>query len=435
MLRTITGYILLSSVSAFLPCMQEFNAVDDCHKERTECSNCKILAFSNPFAAGFCGAVEDSLCNALGCCESCDTQFAAYEKCLEQITFGGCAFDCETAPTPVPTPAPTTLSPSTSQAPSTEEEKESLLADELEETGCLDKFGVFAACAVANPLECGACFVSSIPDDVFEDGFCPSANNLICGFGTCCEPCLEEFIEFDDCFEDIVESVTFGTCEIDCDNFEPITVEDIPALDPLCVEKITTYTDCIAENPIECAACAVLSFPLNPQDDGFCEISEDTLCGFSQCCSSCETQFQEADECLESWISLATFGQCEIDCDTYETNDSAIVGCGESFQEYTDCVANYPLQCATCFITNLPDPAEDGFCQSAGDSVCGFGNCCAPCSDEFLNFDECFEMFTFAITLGECQLDCDSENASRNLIEHNENNDRALRGVVERNEG
>lgn len=417
----VTSAILLSSASAFLPCRQAFRAVDRCHNQNPECRDCKILAFSNPFAVGFCDAVNDSICNALNCCEPCTDEFIEYETCIEGLTFGGCQFDCDIAPTPPPSPAPTTAAPSVSLAPSTEEEKQSDFADELEGQGCLDKFGDFAACVAANPLLCGSCFISSIPDDM-DEGFCTSAENTICGFGTCCEPCLDEFIEFDDCFEDVVEKVTFGLCDIDCDGFEP---PENPPLDPACVEKVNLYTDCVADNPIECATCAVLNFPVNPGEAGFCEIATESLCGFSQCCSSCETEFQEADECVESYVSLATFGECEIDCDAHDNGggDLSNVGaCATALREYTSCVANYPLDCAFCFITNLPRPGDDEFCEAAGDSVCGFGNCCAPCSEEFDNFDECFEMFASVVTAGSCQIDCDAEEGGI---------DRALRGIRE----
>lgn len=255
-------------------------------------------------------------------------------------------------------------------------------------------------------MQCGTCFISSIPDNV-DEGFCESAENAICGFGTCCEPCLEEFIEFDDCFEDVVEQVTFGLCTIDCDDFEPPAN---PPLDPLCVEKVTNYTDCVGANPVECAACAVLNFPLNPGEDGFCEVATDSICGFSQCCSSCEVEFQEADECVESWVSLATGGDCEIDCDDYTNGSGEFNGvgaCGNALTQYTTCVTNNPLQCALCIIDSIPDPDSDDFCTSAGSSVCGFGDCCAPCRDEFDNFDECFETFASIVTAGECQIDCD----------------------------
>ena len=110
-------------------------------------------------------------CNVVhGCCEGCEEQFEAYDTCLVTVTFFDCDIDCDAAPTPSPTLQPTTSAPTT--------------------------------------------------DDITDGGFCDMATEAICGFGTCCEPCAAEFVEFDECFETIVADVTFGVFEIDCDDFE-----------------------------------------------------------------------------------------------------------------------------------------------------------------------------------------------------------------------
>merc|ERR1711915_313353 len=143
----------------------------------------------------------------------------------------------------------------------------------------------------------------------------------------------------------------------------------------------------------------------NPGEDSFCDVATESLCGFSQCCSSCEKVFEEAEECVESWVSLATFGKCEIDCAIFDGGNggTSTAGCGDSLRAYTDCVAKNPFQCGLCAINNLPDSDADEFCEAAGESVCGFGACCAPCKDEFDDFDECLEMFAFSVTFGQCQ--------------------------------
>jgi len=316
MMLRITSFILLfSPTSAILACMRDFRTLNNCHKETEGCEDCKMLALSNPFSNGFCGAANDSLCNARGCCEGCKEQFDAYDTCLDTVTFFDCDLDCDAAPTPSPTAQP----PLEEQNP--ENELESELAEELEDQGCLAKFGEFAQCAAQNPLVCGGCFLESIPDDITDGGFCNMATEAICGFGTCCEPCTSEFVEFDECFERIVADVTFGLCEIDCDDFEA------------------------------------------PEDNG---------------------------------------------------NEDNLAGCGDSLQEYATCVQENPLQCGLCVIQNFPNP-DDGFCQSAGDSLCGLGACCTPCTEKFEGFESCLQTLSSTVTLGECEINCDTDTGGRAL--------------------
>jgi len=415
MLRFISFAILLSPVSAILPCSSEFRALNACHSESAGCENCNILALPrNPFSAGFCATANDALCNAYGCCSNCSETFSDYESCLDTITFGNCDFDCEIAPTPAPTPTPTTSSPSTI------EDKESILAEELVDQGCLEKFGQFAACATNNP-SCIGCFIQSIPDDVANDGFCTSAENTVCGFGTCCEPCLEEFGEFDTCFETIVQEVTFGSCEIDCGNFEPPA--DQPVLDMDCGEKLTSYRRCATDHPTECLPCGLLNLPEIGEDGDLCGAATESICGFAQCCSSCEEKFQEFDECFETWVSVATFGQCEIDCNTFEGGEDTIdlLECSSSIRGYISCVQDNPIECAlSCAIQNLPNP-DDEFCLAATETLCGFGSCCAPCESQFEGFEICLGFIVSTDT--DCDIDCGEERES--------NDNRALRGLKE----
>lgn len=418
-LRVISLIILILPVSAFLTCRSDFQALNACHKENEGCEDCKLLGLgSNPFSAGFCVAANDVLCSAYGCCKDCEEIFNKYEECLKGSTFLTCEWgDCANAPTPSPTPLPTT------QAPSTEEYKdEELLAEEMESQGCFAKFGAFAQCTTENALVCGGCFIESIPDDISAGGFCSKATEAICGFGTCCEPCTDQFTEFDECFERIVADVTFGACEINCDEFE--APADQQSLDPSCVNKLNTYTDCVADNPLECVACGVINFPTIPgQDDDLCSVATDSVCGFSKCCSSCEIEFDEFDECFESWVSIATFGQCEINCDSFEgdnyENGFDVNSCRDSLQEYTTCVQENAFQCAGCIFQNFPDIGDD-FCKSAGDSICGIGACCSPCSAKFEPFETCLGAFSSVVGLDNCDISCNADDSGGS---------RALRGV------
>eukprot|EP00546_Thalassionema_frauenfeldii_P022120 CAMPEP_0178906274 /NCGR_PEP_ID=MMETSP0786-20121207/6732_1 /TAXON_ID=186022 /ORGANISM="Thalassionema frauenfeldii, Strain CCMP 1798" /LENGTH=259 /DNA_ID=CAMNT_0020577959 /DNA_START=93 /DNA_END=872 /DNA_ORIENTATION=- len=251
---------------------------------------------------GFCNFANDAVCNAHGCCPACENSFEEYEACLGNIWFGDCQFDCEEAPTPSPTlPVP-------SSTPSTEDER-TILSNELEGAGCLDLFGDFVGCVFRNPLQCISCFASHLPNfsDAFKDGFCRTAEDSICSFGACCDPCENEFLAFDQCFEQIVEEVT--SCTFDCDEYFE-EGEIVNPLDPSCVAKLRTYTTCLSQNPWDCGTCALLNFPTF----NVCEIATDSICDFSECCSECEEEFQEFDECFEAWVSLATLGQCDIEC-------------------------------------------------------------------------------------------------------------------------
>lgn len=399
MLKLATSLLLISSASA---CISEFQTLNACLDDVTECADCRVVGpMAGIFSDGFCDTANDSLCNAFNCCPACEQEFESYETCfadlVAKIPFGSCEIDCERAPTPAPTPTP---------APSTLAEAETLLDEELESQGCMQHFIDFTQCAAQNPLQCGGCLLTNIPGDPLEIGFCTAANDAICGFGTCCEPCAAEFTKFDACFEVIVQDITFGNCEIDCDDFEAKE-----PLDAQCFNKVQNYTTCLAENPLECGTCAVLNLPSDPNENGFCEVATDSICGFSKCCSSCDDQFQEFDECFEDWVSTVTLGQCEMDCDTYEggaTGGGATDGCVDKLQTYTDCVISNPFECAMCVINNLPNPGDGDFCQAAADSVCGIGDCCSSCSAEFDDFDECFESFASTVTMGDCQIDCDN---------------------------
>mmetsp|Transcript_14022 Transcript_14022/g.16098 ORF Transcript_14022/g.16098 Transcript_14022/m.16098 type:complete len:423 (-) Transcript_14022:308-1576(-) len=404
MLRITTLIILFSPVSAIIACFPKLQALDACHSQKEGCEDCRIIGGpSNPFFAGFCTVANDVLCNAMGCCEECEDEFNEYETCLNEATFFNCDLgDCENTPTPAPSPSPTTAAPS----PIAQFE-ENLLGEEMESQGCLEKFGNFAQCAAQNPLLCGRCFVEGIPDDISGGGLCGIANEAICGFGNCCQPCTDEFVEFDNCFETIVEDVTFGSCEINCDDYEP-PADQVQPLDPTCIDKLSNYTDCVAANPQECITCGVINFPTLPgQDDDFCGVATDSVCGFSRCCSSCDAQFQEFDECFESWVSVATFGQCEIDCDTYEDdgNENTLGECGTALESYTTCVQENPLQCAICVIQNFPNP-DKGFCENAEDSLCGLGECCTPCTTEFSGFEDCLQTVSSTVSLGQCAINC-----------------------------
>jgi hypothetical protein len=397
--------LLLPLASGFFnrspPCVPEYQALEKCFGRVDGCQDCDIIGpLLNPFDVGFCDSANDSLCNAYGCCQPCENEFETYESCLadliSKLTFNTCDVECDRAPTPAPTQKVI--------------EAGNEFIQELEDQGCLNNFVDFATCAVQNPVQCGSCLISNIPSDPFEDGFCQAAESAICGFGTCCEPCKDEFALFDSCFEVIVQDVTFGSCEINCDNFQPA-----PSLDLACAERISNYTKCVTENPLECAPCAILNLPSDPRVDGFCEVATNTVCGFAQCCTSCNETFQQFDECFEDWVSAATIGQCKMDCDTYEGPTTANGNCVESLQEYTDCVLENPFDCALCVIQNLPNPGEDDFCQAAADSVCGFGDCCKPCATQFDDFAVCFESFASAVTLGDCKIDCNAGANPRDI--------------------
>jgi len=323
MLRATSFILLVVPTSAIFACLRDFRTLNNCHKSAEGCEDCKILALSNPFSDGFCNAANDSLCNARGCCESCEEQFEAYETCLDKVTLFNCDLDCDVAPTPSPIPQPPPEDiPGNEGIPGSEGELENELAEELENQGCLAKFGAFAQCAAQNPLVCGGCLLENLPDDITNGGFCNMATEAICGFGTCCEPCTPDFEEFDECFERIVADVTFGACEIDCDDFE--APEDDQDSLAGCGDSLQEYATCVQENPRQCALCIIQNFP-NP-DDGFCQSAGDSLCGLGACCTPCAEKFEGFESCLQTLSSTVTLGECEIDCDTDTSGSRALRG-------------------------------------------------------------------------------------------------------------
>mmetsp|Transcript_16882 Transcript_16882/g.24983 ORF Transcript_16882/g.24983 Transcript_16882/m.24983 type:complete len:574 (-) Transcript_16882:97-1818(-) len=290
------AFLLAAASGQFFPCKDEFDELDACHDSNAVCSECSILSFSNPFTAGFCGSVNESLCGALGCCEPCANSFTSYKTCLETSNLVICEIDCDPA--------------EESTNPNPEEET---VTGDLEDSGCFDKFTTFATCAINNPLQCGSCFISNvpIPDDFGAVGFCETAEDSICGFGNCCEPCSEEFNDFDECFEKVVEDVTFGLCELDCDTNDGgggggNLVDD-------CTDSFGAYSSCLSDNPFQCALCLLQNLPNG--DDTVCENTQNTVCGVGNCCGPCVDEFDQFETCLETVSSLVTIGNCVIDCD------------------------------------------------------------------------------------------------------------------------
>lgn len=396
-LKRIVAFPLLSVVlpafGSASTCVSEFQSLNDCLDDHGECSTCTIVGpMANPFTVGFCDKVNDSICNAFGCCQACEGQFSTYETCfsdlVSRVTFKSCEIDCARAPTPSPTSVTAV---------------EQILDEELKSQGCVEKLSSFVNCTVKNPVQCGGCFTSSILESPRDVGFCTAATDAICQFASCCEPCSAEFVDGAACFKVVVEEVTNGNCTIDCDEYK---AREPPNMG--CIDRLQNYTRCVKDNPVECATCAVLNLPPNPGEDGLCEIATNSICGFAKCCSSCDDAFQEFDECFEDWVTTATMGKCKMDCDTFEGSSSVSnpSECVKSLKDYSDCVLANPMECASCVIENLPKPGGDDFCESAADSVCGFGDCCSKCTAEFDLLDDCVTSFAAAITLGKCKIDC-----------------------------
>jgi len=303
MLRITTLIVLFSPISALFICRRQIRALDACHNEKDGCADCKIIGPPSNLLNGFCDAANDSLCSASGCCEGCEEEFNEYETCLNEVNF----FNCDLGNCP---------EEQTEGEQTDEEQLEEEFEEEMESQGCLQKFGEFAECAAQNPLLCGSCFIESIPDDTSGVGLCSLSTEAICGFGTCCEPCAAEFTEFDQCFETIVADVTFGACEIDCDDYEAPADEGNDNILGGCGDALESFTDCVEENPLTCALCVIQNFP-NP-DDGFCQGAEDSICGLGECCTPCATEFDDLETCVKALSSLVSLGQCEVDCSDNE---------------------------------------------------------------------------------------------------------------------
>jgi len=308
----IACFALLLSVAScqLLFCDEEFDLLDTCHNDNA-CTECRILRPGNLFT-GFCNAINTTVCNAFECCEGCETQFSNYETCIDGVSLIACDIECDQSSSSTPeesTPIPDGGEigeeiPSESPGATNE-----TLVGELEEEGCFDKFADFAACAVNNPLQCGACFIENIPipEDISLPNFCETAADSICGFGNCCEPCAAEFGVFDECFEDVVDDVTFGLCEFECEEGDGSggLIDD-------CTSSFNEYSACLARNVLQCVSCFIENIP---GQDGFCQEIQNTVCGFGQCCENCDNEFDVFEDCLESVSSIVTINNCVIDCD------------------------------------------------------------------------------------------------------------------------
>jgi len=353
MVRVIFPIIILitsSVVSSFpLICINELKALDKCHNEKEDCKDCKTLIGnfgSNPFSSGFCDAANDALCSVYGCCKDCKETYTNYEQCLKTATLFNCnnlGDDCATR-----------KNNNNVLLSWEEQEEEELLSEELELQGCLSKFGNFVKCVTTKDSHsCNGCFVeNNIPNDISEGRFCSTVTEAICGFATCCEPCTDEFIEFDECFERVVVDVTFGDCEIDCNfqipmvdqqkqqqlpfdtAFEEDDVKDdlaagIPAFeeddgglddDSDCQNSLQDYATCIEDNALQCDDYICGSII---QNNAFCQAASDSLCGLGACCTPCETEFQEFEICLETVASTTSLDECVMDC---SDNDNMVFG-------------------------------------------------------------------------------------------------------------
>ena len=379
-------------------CVSEFQTLNKCLDENDECSSCIIIGpIDVNQSQGFCDAVKDSICQAFGCCPACESTFDTYTACMAdlvwRVTLQNCDVECEGTPTSSPTAV---------------DAVQDMFDEELDSQGCMEKFEAFANCTAKNSRQCDRCFASVVQDNPRESGFCTALTDAICSFGTCCEPCQSEFVDFDACFEVIAEEVTFGHCIIDCDagrRKEP--------LDKSCVDRLRNFSQCLMSNPVECGTCASLTLPHDPHEIGFCNAATDALCGFSTCCARCDVAFQDFDECFEDWVATATNGKCLMNCDTIERSDSRFTpsGCMDSLQAYSTCILDNRMTCDThCTIRNLPHPIEIGFCQAAADSICGLRSCCDACTREFNALDKCITTLASTETLGTCKIDCSASS-------------------------
>jgi len=330
-LSIFAGTVVNAQLGSLIPCRNEFNVLDDCHTTN-ECDDCRILEFQNPFTAGFCNAINEGLCQADGCCDSCTDEFNAYETCLMILNLVVCEINCDNVA--VTTAAPSKedfvevveiieTTPTPSATPSMISFEEGGLSDELEERGCFDKFSDFGVCALGEPIQCGLCFINNIPIPGEIGGnideFCAVADSSLCGFGSCCEPCNSEFTLFEECFQEVVEDITFGTCQLDCDDND--SEDEVTTVDD-CLDSLGAYSSCIANNVIGCALCVIAGLPELPSlpDEGgldfdeFCDSTRNIICGFGDCCQPCEAEFTALETCLETASSVVTLGQCTIDC-------------------------------------------------------------------------------------------------------------------------
>ena len=307
---------------------------------------------------------------------------------------------------------------------------------------CGQEFTTLQKCLNTN--SCDGCNIVGPFGNPFQAGFCETTADSLChGFG-CCEPCEAEFETYEKCFADLISSVTFGGCKVDCE--EATTPTATPTVSPTtafeansaitsnsnnnCIQKFNKFRKCVKNNDDQCSDCPVVGPPTNPFEVGFCDSVENSICAANNCCEPCEEDFEEYKECTADFVKMMTFGKCEVDCDAKDSALPAMSGasfvdalqddqqgCLNHFGAYASCVAQNPLVCGSCALLNLPNnPFENGFCDSATESICSIGSCCEPCDEEFKKFDDCFEDVVSDITRGNCKIDCDTFESKGNCL-------------------
>lgn len=368
-------------------CLDHFTSYASCVAQNPlVCGSCVLMNLpNNPFETGFCDSATQTICSVGSCCTPCSGEFQKFDDCFEDVvtdlSAGSCNIECE----------------------------------KHESKGnCLAKVNEYTDCVADNALECGTCALLNIPTNAQDDEICDIAKHSFCGFSNCCTPCEIEYDGMDECFEDFMELVTQGQCDLDCDNY----VSDTPAN---CIESFNEYSQCVQNQPISCLGCAASYLPSNPLEAGFCSSITTSLCQMGGCCDECADEFNRFDECYETFVATISFGNCEVECDTFnptialappldsKTIDEADVN--DAHANYSACIEKYQDKCSNCYLPNpvggLFDKFEGAnFCDSAGYTVCSVEDCCDDCSDELETLTNVLAEHVSSVSNQECVFPC-----------------------------
>jgi hypothetical protein len=179
------------------------------------------------------------------------------------------------------------------------------------QVGCGESFSVFRACINGNSCDCN---VVGVPSNFFKEGFCGAATSSVCDANGCSNQCDLEYQDYEDCAKELVATLTFQQCQIQCN-----TSEETPASCPVfelaggdgdfeeCLQLLVPVAGCVAMNAGNCADCAVLNPPVQPFKLELCDIITQTVCGIADCC---EEAMSGSSQCVWRMHSRFLANKC-----------------------------------------------------------------------------------------------------------------------------
>ena len=188
---------------------------------------------------------------------------------------------------------------------------------------CAEEKNTYANCVFrmeppSKGKACDQCRIATY-QDLNDDTGCESLETDMCqAVNSCgCDECQDELEQFWRC---TTETASNFTCSIDC------FTESSPTADgPLCPAQFDSYKTCVLEELPEaqvsaCDDCRLQAsnrIPSNVQD---CTVVQDIFCHAIQTCDcgNCRAPLQDYLDCD---VSKRWFGECNVDCSGYNSNN------------------------------------------------------------------------------------------------------------------